>query len=412
MNASRKVAKTPRSRRLKDNSFLCVLYAFATLREKKRAILLLLALCAAPVAAQIDDENPEVLEARLEALRGEIATIQQRIEDDRAQHDEITGALADAEREIGRLGRALRETESLIEDTNTGLDALRSEEKALEQSLDAEEDELGEQLRAAYRAGNQSRLRVILNQDEPERITRALAYHSYLTRARVEIMERVYSQLEDLLDVRMLIESRLEELDHLRSEQTETLAMQQQARTQRAQAMESIEARIIDSQARLEELERNAEELERLIEQLTDALADIPPEVEIRPFAELRGHLPVPVDGRVRAHFGQRRSEQFEWKGWLIAGDAGSEVRAVAHGRVAFSDWLRGYGMVLILDHGDGYMTLYAHNESLLSDVGDWVRPSQIIATMGDSGGEREPGLYFELRSQGRAVDPAPWMAR
>lgn len=364
------------------------------------------------LSAQIDNEDPDVLEARLQALREEIAAIQRRIEDDRAERDEMTAALADAEREIGRLGRELRETETQIDNAGVELDALRSEETVLEHALAEEEDELGEQLRAAYRVGNPSRLRIMLNHDQPEGIARTLAYYAYLMQARVEIMQRVNDQLEDLLDVRMRIESRMEDLDRLYSGQSDTLERQQGARDQRAQAVAAIDARIIDRQERLSGLRDNADELERLIRELADALSDIPPEVEIRPFTELRGQLPMPVSGPVRARFGQRRNGEVTWQGWLIAGEEGSDVSAVAHGRVAFADWLRGYGMVLILDHGDGYMTLYAHNESLLHDVGDWVRTGEIIATVGSSGGEPEPGLYFELRSQGRAVDPALWVAR
>lgn len=369
-------------------------------------------LLVAPAAAQTDDEDPEVLEARLEALREQIAAIQQRLADDRAEHDQAAAALAEAERELGRLGRILRETEAAIDAAETELDALRDDQRALEQTLAGEQEVLGEQLRAAHQIGSHSRLRMMLNQDDPEHVARALAYHSYLTRARVDIMQEISQRLEALLDVRRRIEQRLDDLDHLHAAQADTLAQQEQARAQRALAVEAAEARVRDGETQLAELEDNAAELEVLIEALTDALADIPPEIEVRPFAELRGHLPMPVDGPVRASFGQRRSDEINWSGWLIGAEIGTEVSAVAHGRVAFSDWLRGYGMVLIIDHGEGYMSLYAHNESLLYDVGDWVHDGQVIALVGNSGGARESGLYFELRSQGRAIDPAPWLAR
>ena len=141
-------------------------------------------------------------------------------------------------------------------------------------------------------------------------------------------------------------------------------------------------------------------------------MSDIPADLGKRlDPAELRGSLPLPVTGRVRHAFGHARTEGLHWQGWLINAPRGSEVRSVAYGRVAFSDWLRGYGLLLIIDHGHGFMSLYGHNESLLHDVGDWVEANTPISTVGSSPGSGD-GLYFEFRKDGKAVDPASWLQR
>ena len=162
----------------------------------------------------------------------------------------------------------------------------------------------------------------------------------------------------------------------------------------------------------MQELERNRRDLQSLIEKLADVLADIPEDMESHAgVGGQKGRLPMPVKGPVRHAFGQDRSAGLDWQGWLIGAEAGTEVRAVAYGRVAFADWLRGYGLLLIIDHGNGFMTLYGHNESLLLDAGQWVEAGETISVVGSNPGNTQ-GSYFEIRRNGKAVDPAAWLAR
>jgi len=352
------------------------------------------------------------VERELEQLRDQIAAIQDRIAADREQRDTEMEALADIERELGQLSRQLRQTREDLDDNRDRLEEKQAREQELEAALSAEEQELSAQLRSAHRMGRRSRLRLLLNQDEPQRFARILAYHSYLTRSRVESIERVSENLRSLSAVQRDIEERQQELERLEASQARDLERQEAAQVERAEAVEKLEKRITERRSELEDLEISAAELEHLLEELATVLADIPPEMESPPFAELRGQLDMPVDGRVAASFGDRRGGDLDWNGWLIRASAGEDVKAVGHGRVVFSDWLRGYGLVLIIDHGDDFLSLYAHNDSLLNDVGDWVRTGQSIATVGNSGGEEQAGLYFELRRGGRPVDPANWLRR
>ena len=188
--------------------------------------------------------------------------------------------------------------------------------------------------------------------------------------------------------------------------------MLQAQREERVTLLAVIEQSLSDGEARLEELRRNRQDLETLLERLGDALADIPADLgKGQHPSERRGALPMPVSGRVLAAYGQPRTADLFWQGWLIAASPGDAVRSIAHGRVAYADWLRGYGLLLIVDHGDGFMSLYGQNESLRVEVGDWVEAGDAISTVGQ-GAEGRTGLYFELRRGGKAVDPAGWIRR
>ena len=176
--------------------------------------------------------------------------------------------------------------------------------------------------------------------------------------------------------------------------------------------MTALAGQIDSDEDKLTELRRNQQDLEALLDRLTTVLADIPSELGqyINPRKQ-RGLIPVPVKGRVLHAFGQSRVGGLNWQGWLIEAEAGTEVQTIAYGRVAYADWLRGYGLLMILDHGEGMMSLYGNNESLLYGVGDWVQPGTVISTVGEIPGS-DQGLYFELRDEGKAVDPAAWLDR
>lgn len=357
-------------------------------------------------------EDPEEVEARLEALRAEIEAIQQRLDRDLGTRDEEMERLANAERAVSARRRATRRTESELAETRSSIDEINNRIEVLEGEVTRHAHALARQLALAYRHGSGSRLKMLLNQDDPTRFSRRLAYHGYLTRARLDAMDKLSTAIDELAESRASLEQERLRRETLLEREREELAELEQARAERAEALAVIEARIENNRDRLADLERDAAELAELLEELASALADVPPELEATPFAELRGELPRPVDGPIEHGFGDRRGGEVVWNGWLIAAEQGERVGAIAHGRVAYAEWLRGYGLLLIVDHGDGFMSLYAHNESLLRDVGDWVSPGETIATVGNSGGTGEAGLYFELRRNGEPVDPVDWLER
>lgn len=375
--------------------------------------LLFLALIPLPAWAQTQAElDSTELEQRLDLLRTEIARIRDNLADTLRERDAEAEALAEAERSVSAAERQRRDTLELIGTLNQRIERLEDRRGELEGSVSEAASALGRQLTFVHRQGGQSRLKLMLNQDDWRQINRHLAYHGYLTRARLGLVEELRDALSDLEANRLEWVTERAALEQVAAEQADALARLDAARSRRADALAAIERQVVSERQRLQSLEQDAEELSRLIEELADALADIPPDIEATNLSEQRGQLPMPVKGPVRQRFGSRRAGELVWNGWLIAADRETEIRAVAHGRVAYADWLRGYGLILIIDHGEGFMSLYAHAEALLRDVGDWVRPGDVIATVGNSGGVPESGLYFELRRDGRPVDPASWLAR
>jgi murein hydrolase activator len=363
-----------------------------------------------PATVALGDPEREELEARLAELQDRISEIRVRLDRDLSQRDEVLDSLADAERRVSEAERLRRQTLAEIEGVSERIDDLNDEQELLAEQVRSSALALGRQLMLVYRQGGQSRLKTLLNQDDPRQFQRQLAYHGYLTRARVQVQDQLVEAMSRLEDNRRDLESRRAELEMLAQQQQQQIETLEIARADREDSLAGLDQRIQSRQEELDQARRDAAELSALLDELALALADIPPELEVPSIMELRGQLPHPVEGPLRRRFGDSRGAELTWNGWLISADEGTDVRAVGHGRVAYADWLRGYGLILIVDHGDEIMSLYAHNEALLRDVGDWVRPGDVIASVGNSGGATEVGLYFELRQGGRPVDPRQWL--
>lgn len=364
------------------------------------------------IAVQASAQNPEEVRRELDRLREQIGAITQGIERQRRERDREQEALAEAEKRLGRIELALRDTRQRLEATEARAAALELEVDRVSEEIEARREGLASQLRLAYRTGLRSRVKAVLNQEDPARMTRVLSLHGYLSRARLRAIEELDARRAELQSLRDEQRRAADELALLAEQRAREVAEQNRVLSERATALNALENSLRDQADRLASMRESAERLQRLLEDLSTALADIPPDAAIEPFANLRGQLPMPIDGRRLAGFADARSGDVAWQGWLLDAEVGESVRAVAYGRVAYADWLRGYGMMVIIDHGDGFMTLYGQNRSLIAAVGDWVEPGDVIALAGDSGGAARPGLYFQIRRQGQPVDPAGWIAR
>ncbi|MEJ2383453.1 MAG: peptidoglycan DD-metalloendopeptidase family protein [Xanthomonadales bacterium] len=359
---------------------------------------------ADPERAQAERQLHEVL-AQIERLGGALLAARREHRAEQSRLRELDLALQRADRAYRALENERREHQARL----TELDRQRREFIA---TLDDRTARLANQLRAAYRSGRQSRSRLILNLDDPEIVTRMLAYYDYVNRAqlgRIAELRDAVTTLDRLANETGLELERLAEVQREQQSLRDELAAQ---RGQRAELLARIANDIEQNQSSLRELERDRKDLEALIERLADVLADIPLDLDQRAgFASRKGRLPMPLNGPVRHAFGQTRAAGLRWQGWLIGADTGAEVHAIGYGRVAFADWLRGYGLLLIIDHGQGFMSLYGHNESLLQDAGAWVEAGEVIGVVGGNSGTTQ-GLYFELRRNGKAIDPAAWIDR
>ncbi|NND45503.1 MAG: peptidoglycan DD-metalloendopeptidase family protein [Xanthomonadales bacterium] len=376
------------------------------------AASLVLVLLLAPSAWSQDSLTREQAQARLTELKTEIAALQARLERARKDLGAEQRSLRELDLAVQAAARRLRETEAQQAQRSAELRQLELQRSQYLDGLRARKTALAEQMVAAYQIGRESRLKLLLNQDNPARLGRMLAYYAYFNQAQVAHISELLEALERLARMQAEIDAALQALEETRRAQQAAATDLDAQRNERQAALEALSGIIDREQGRLTELTRNQQDLEALIERLGDALADIPADLgEYQSPEQLRGALPLPVKGPVRHAFGQARLGGLSWQGWLIEAERGAEVRSIAYGRVAYADWLRGYGLLMIIDHGDGFMSLYGNNESLLFDVGDWVQPKAVISTVGSNptGGQ---GLYFELRRQGKAIDPATWIAR
>ena len=351
-------------------------------------------------------------ESQLKRLHHEISELQETLGEARTTLSAEQRALKQADLDIQANTMELRKLQQTRKVHESQFNELQLERNNYLDSLEGRRKLLAEQILAAYRLGSESRLKLVLNQDSPALLSRTLAYYDYIGRAQTARINELRQVVDTLDRMQAQINIELTALDAVESQQQSLLNDLTEQRKARQELIETLASQIGTDESRLNELQANRRDLEALLERLSDALADIPSDLGKRlgP-AELKGKLPMPLNGRVKHAYGQPRSAGMRWHGWLIGANSGSEVREVAYGRVAYADWLRGYGLLIIIDHGDGFLSLYANNESLLFDVGDWVEPGATISTVGSSALNGN-GLYFEIRKDGKALDPAIWLKR
>ena len=349
-------------------------------------------------------------ERQLKRVRQEIAELgaaRQALEGERG---DASRTLREADQAVDRESRALREIDERIAAQGVELARLETERTALEARLGAQREALAALLRSAYALGRHEQLKLLLAQDRLESLARVLAYHRYFQRDRVSRIDGLMAELAELADVVRQVNVQREALDASRIAQVAQLAGLETQREERRALLATLETRFKDADSRLKALGRDEQTLVGLLERLRDIFADIPERVDAaQPFAQRRSRLTAPLKGTTLVGFGGTLPDGRVSHGWLIAAESGAAVRAVAHGRVAFSDWLKGYGLIVILDHGEGWMSLYAQNDSLQREVGEWVSAGDVLASAGSSGGQSRTALYFELRRGGRPVDPRGW---
>jgi septal ring factor EnvC (AmiA/AmiB activator) len=346
-------------------------------------------------------------------LRAEIAELSKARAELSARRDEGVAALRAIDTQVSASARRLRELEAGIEAQNRLLAEREAERVQLQRTLGRSRATLANLLRSVYLIGRGESLKALLARDRISDSSRALAYYRYLQRDRLDRVQELLAELQVLLDVEKAIAATKATLAAERQKEHAQSAQLAADRVQREAVLAEFDAKLKEGETRLVALGRDEQDLLRLLEELRDIFADIPKQLEgNQPFASLKGRLRRPHAGSVNVAFGQSIATGRLSEGWLLGADAGDDVRAVAAGRVAFADWLKGFGLLLILDHGDGYMSLYAQNESLLKDVGDWVAAGDVVSTVGASGGAAQPGLYIELRHQGRPLDPKPWFGK
>jgi murein hydrolase activator len=369
--------------------------------------VLLLAALPLQGIAQSDEEKAR---QQLQKLEEDIQSITQEISAASSQHDELQQQLRQSEIELGTLQRQIAENQQALETGEQELVALEAQRTELETARDKQQARIAQELKTAWQMGRQGEIKVILNQEDPHTVARLLGYYRYFFRARNTLLEQYRETLRELAEVQLQIDDTQAEL----AARGETLEQQQAditaAQASRKLTMEELSASISSNSAQLKQKEEDRKQLEDLLQAIEEAVVDLETPDNYATFTSAKSQMPWPVAGKPSNQFGRSRNAgKMRWQGLTIPAEEGTTVRAIHHGRVVYADWLRGSGLLLIIDHGDGYMSLYAHNESLLREVGEWVTVGTPISTVGNTGGEDHAALYFEIRHNGKPTDPAKW---
>ncbi len=375
--------------------------------------LLVLSLLSGPAPANNHTEADNA--AKLERLRVEIRQLRDELDSHQSRKRDLRQQLRATEQHIGKIAALLKGLKRQLKRQQRELAALRKRQQKLSQNLQGQRVTLAQQIRAAYAIGQQEYLKILLNQQDPAAVTRTLTYYDYFHRARLARIQDIDAKLTDLRTVENRIEQETEKLHENRREHTQEKARKEQSRSKRQQLLAKLDQQISTKGQRLTQMLENERRLQQLLDQLAESPATPPAEAateqgERRAFATLRGQLDWPTRGRLSNRFGSRRNEgKLKWQGVTITAPEGADVRAISHGRIAYSNWLRGFGLLIIIDHGDGYMSLYGSNQSLFKEVGDWVEAGDVIASVGNSGGRKDSALYFEIRDRSKPANPLKW---
>lgn len=354
-------------------------------------------------------ENPS--QADLDALGRTITRVQSQIEETRRQRGQLETNIEASEREIAALLASISEVQEQIGAAGDRLSALEAQAELLNTQRLEQQDQIAKYLRAAYQNGQEEYLKLLLNQENISQSARVLRYYQYFSVARSEKIDEFDTILQEIDFISAEI---LETRENLQAQQTSLQRTQlelQAEQEQREGLMQTLDLQLASSNSELSRLEVQYAEMELLLEELARAILDLPLGSQAEEFSALRGALPWPIEGRLLNRFGTAyEGSDLRWEGITIAGSAGADIRAVHRGRVIYADWFSSSGLLLIIDHGGGYMSLYAHNQLLYKAVGDWVLAGEPIAALGNTGGRGEEGVYFEVRFNGDAQDPLSWL--
>lgn len=364
------------------------------------------------VAVAQEGDLTQIKERELEQVREKISRLKTSMDRRAAERDRITADLQEAEVRISETRMRLKDLERQRQFATRKKAQLEADLERKASELAEETRQLESQVKAAYMSGEQERIKLMLNQHDPATLGRLMTYYRILSEFRGDNIETVNARIGELDELKRqaaVEEARLAELAQSR---TAELIELNNAQEERQALLVSLNARIQQEGSEIDRLAEQEKDLERLIAELTSILSDYPITSE-EPFSAFKGRLTWPVAGSLLYDFGQPRADgRLKWNGVVLAAKRGREIRAVYHGRVIFADWLAGMGLLVIVDHGEGYMSLYGYNETTLKIAGDWVAPGDVLATVGDSGGQPQTALYFEIRQGTQPLNPRSWVSR
>ncbi len=402
----------------------------------------------AVMAAQADTSKQKNAKAArpatdLKKIRGEINQLRSTLDSARDRQKSLRTKLSATEKDMGKTSRSLQQLQQQLQSHTQSLQQLRQQQQQHQAQLSTHRNALAQQLRARYMMGGQGQLdflKIVFNQQDPTLVGRNLSYYEYFNRAHVTHISLITENLTELETLEQATQAQTQRLTQAQTETERTRKQLEASRKTRSTILAALSSEIQSKEQHLHQLLEDERGLAQLLKRLRDAQKrakpTTPPAKSAKPtkpgqpaqpaeprettrphapdlksaFGRLQGQLNWPAQGTLVAHYGtSRKLGTSKWQGVLIAAPEGTAVRAVSRGKVVFADWMRGFGLLMILDHGDGYMTLYGQNQAVNKNVGTLVETGDVIASVGDSGGQMSPGLYFEIRRDGIPINPAAW---
>ena len=351
-------------------------------------------------------------QSKLDILQSNISELQKTLTARNEQQTDLETDLERVETEASTINTSIRELSNNIKTVEKQLIGKQKEKANLEVNISGQNDAIIAQLRSAQKIGDQEPIKLLLNQEDPQKIARMFKYYDYFLQARSAKIEQYLISVTALNDIIQSISSNKLELISAKDSLSKNQVNLKTNITQRENTLRKLQLAVANDQQKLTDLKRQRRELETLLNEVETAVADLILPTNSLPFTSRKGELEWPTKGKLTQRYGAQRNGPVQWQGWLIKVSAGAAVKTVHQGRIVFSNYLRGFGLLLIIDHGDGYMTLYGHNQELLKDTGDWVQTNEIIARAGNTGGLSAPALYFEIRSQGQPTNPKKWLQK
>jgi len=361
-------------------------------------------LCTVCFVFNAKSQEQSDLESIQQQIKNKQAQINQQLEAARKLEDDLKVV----ELQIAKSAKELNGTEISLEGNQQQLRVLRKQQKGYLTSLDQQKTVLAKQIRSAYMTGNYDFAKMLLNQQDAANFERTITYYQYLNKARKSQIDSFNLLVNDLQKVNAKLIDNQSELEQLKAKQLQQQQALKANQSQREETLIAMQNAIESEEAKIAQLQINEK---NLLDALTRAQQQVDKQdVTLNGLSALKGRLLMPAEGNLRKMFGRFRQGQIKWKGVVINGTAGDSVIAIHHAKVLYSDWLRGFGLVTVLDHGDGFMSLYGHNQALLKQAGEAVQAGEAIALLGQSGGQSRPNLYFEIRHKGKPINPVRWL--
>ena len=382
-----------------------------TLRDftQKACFSMLMVVLASQVSIAASTKSQQ--QEKLDKIRDNINKVESSLDQDKSKRGKLQRELKSLDKKIAKLSKEINYTKHLIKKYNNLIKSLNNELKDIDNSLKSHKEALSQQIKTAYVMGKNETIKLLLNQQNAIEMGHAVIYYQYLNKTRSHQILEYNLLVHEKTNLKDRITSKSLELTQLKKNQFMQKNRFSANRSRRNKLISLLDNKIVTNEDALASLLTHRKKIEQLLMSLGEVLADIPtkPAGE-KAFSAQKGRLPWPVAGRIVNKFGAKKARSdLKWNGVVLAMNYGEPVHAINRGRVIFSNWLQGYGFIIILDHGSSYMSLYGYNQNLLKEAGDWVNQGDIIATVGDSGGQNASGLYFEIRKQGKPINPRNW---